>query len=94
MLENEFGCTSDHQRYHNCSTKNLFARKYGEGLGSKNNILLRIAWSLCLWDSRRIAIAKSIADTLNHHFESNVTKEYTDELSYPTKYIKLVNYLY
>ena len=79
-LENEFDFKSDHQRYHNCSTKNLFARKFKDGRGSKNNIILRIAWSICLWDMRRISVAKVIAEVLNHHFESNVTKEYTDEL--------------
>jgi voltage-gated potassium channel len=29
---------------------------------------------------RRIAIAKTIADALNHHFESDVKKVYTPEL--------------
>jgi voltage-gated potassium channel len=42
---------------------------------------MRVAWSASLWDSRRIAIAKSIADTLNRHFESNVEKEYDPDLN-------------
>lgn len=68
-LETRFDMTSDHQRYHN-SSPNLFARQYTEGRGSKNNIILRIAWSACLWDMRRIDIAKTIADALNRHFAS------------------------
>lgn len=79
-LNDKFGMDSDHQRYHNCISKNIFARKYTEGMGSKNNIILRVAWSACLWDSRRIAIAKTIADTLNRHFESDIKKEYDQEL--------------
>lgn len=79
-LEKEFSMTSDHQRYHNVSSPNLFARKFEEGKGCCNNIVLRIAWSACLWDSRRIAIAKTIADALNRHFESDVVKEYSPEL--------------
>ena len=79
-LEKEFSMTSDHQRYHNVSSPNLFARKFEEGKGCSNNIILRIAWSACLWDSRRIAIARTIADALNRHFESDVVKEYTPEL--------------
>ena len=80
VLEKNFGLTSDHQRYHNVTSPNVFARKYEEGKGSENNIVLRIAWSACLWDSRRIAIAKIIADALNRHFENDVTKGYNPEL--------------
>ena len=80
VLEKNFGLTSDHQRYHNVTSPNVFARKYEEGKGSENNIVLRIAWSACLWDSRRIAIAKTIADALNRHFENDVTKGDNPEL--------------
>ena len=79
-LRKSFDMDSDHQRYHNLTSKRLFPRNYSEGRGSRNNIVLRIAWSACLWDSRRIAIAKTIADALNRHFESNVTKEYPSDL--------------
>ena len=71
---------SDHQRYHNVSSPNLLVRKFQEGKGSRNNIILRIAWSACLWDSRRIAIAKTLADAINKHFESDKVKEYDPEL--------------
>lgn len=80
VLEKNFGLSSDHQRYHNVTSANVFARKYEKGKGSENNIILRIAWSACLWDSRRIAIAKTIADALNKHFENDVMKELNPEL--------------
>jgi voltage-gated potassium channel len=79
MME-EFGLDSDHQRYHNCTNKNIYLRKFEEGKGCDNNIVLRIAWSACLWDSRRMAIAKSLADTINHHFESDIQKDLAPEL--------------
>ena len=79
-LKDKFEMESDHQRYHTAATKNLFARKFQEGKGCRNNIIVRIAWSACLWDMRRIAIAKTIADALNRHFESDVTKEYDADL--------------
>ena len=41
---------------------------------------MRIAWSACLWDSRRIAIAKTIADALNRHFDNNSFENYSPEL--------------
>lgn len=78
-LETRFDMTSDHQRYHN-SSPNLFARQYTEGRGSKNNIILRIAWSACLWDMRRIDIAKTIADALNRHFASEKSIKYNRDL--------------
>ena len=80
-LESKFAMTSDHQRYHNVTTPNLFARKFSEGRGCKNNIVLRIAWSACLWDSRRIAIAKTIADSLNRHFDENKEIHTSEELN-------------
>ena len=67
-LSAEFGLESDHQRYHASTSPNLFARKYKKGRGAQNNIICRIAWSACLWDMRRIAMAKTMADMLNKHF--------------------------
>jgi hypothetical protein len=80
-LKSQFALDSDHQRYHGDSSKNLFVRRYTPGCGAENNIVMRVAWSASLWDSRRIAIAKSIADTLNRHFESDVEKEYDPDLN-------------
>jgi voltage-gated potassium channel len=58
-----------------------FRIKFEPGKGCENNIILRIAWSACMWDSRRIAIAKTIADALNQHFENDITKEYSPDLT-------------
>lgn len=80
-LEEEFDMKSDHQRYHDCSNPNWFTRKYEEGKGTENNIILRIAWRACLWDPRRIKIAKVIADKLNRHLGSGITTEYDPDLN-------------
>ena len=80
QLEKEFSMTSDHQRYHNVASPNIFARKFRKGKGSENNFILRVAWSACLWDSRRIAIAKTIAEALNRHFDSETPKAYLEDL--------------
>lgn len=84
-LERKYAMASDHQRYHNTSSPNIFARKYEQGKGSENNIILRIAWSACLWDSRRISIVKTLADALNRHFEKDVVKEYAPDLKSPER---------
>ena len=80
VLSEKFSMDSDHQRYHNVASPNLFARKFAENKGSRNNVVLRIAWSACLWDSRRIEIAKTIADVLNRHFESDKVKSPSSDL--------------
>lgn len=80
VLEEKFNMSSDHQRYHKANTQNLFVRKFEKGKGCENNIILRIAWSACLWDSRRIAIAKTLADCINRHFENETSKEYSPDL--------------
>lgn len=79
-LSEKYEMASDHQRYHNVSNPNILVRQFEEGKGSRNNIILRIAWSACLWDSRRIAIAKTLADAINRHFESDKVKGYDPEL--------------
>lgn len=78
-LERQFGLTSDHQRYHNLTSKRLFMRHFSEGRGAENNIVMRTAWSAFLWDPRRIAMAKTIADALRCHFEDEEA-EYSPDL--------------
>lgn len=80
VLEEKYNMSSDHQRYHKANTQNLFVHKFEKGKGCENNIILRIAWSACLWDSRRIAIARTIADCINRHFEYEACKEYSPDL--------------
>lgn len=80
-LEQKYSMSSDHQRYHNTTTPNLFIRKFNNDKGSKNNIVLRIAWSACLWDPRRIAIAQTIANALNLYIEGDTAKDQNPDLT-------------
>ena len=80
LLE-QFDLASDHQRYHSCAPANVYVRQFKNENKCVNNIVLRIAWSACLWDSRRIAIAKTIAESINRHLEKDTTKEFTPELT-------------
>ena len=75
QIKAKFDIDSDHQRYHDCSSSKLYLRKSEKGKGSENNIVRRVAWSVCLWDSRRIVVAQTLADAINRHFEADVTKE-------------------
>lgn len=80
-LQTEFGLASDHQRYHDFSSSGLFVRKFAPGKGCRNNVFLRTAWSASLWDVRRMRIAQVIAAAVNRHFDGNVVKEVSPELT-------------
>lgn len=75
----KYKMASDHQRYHAAASPNHYLRKCREGMSCKNNIVLRVAWSACLWDMRRIEIAKTIADALNRHINGGIN-EYAPDL--------------
>ena len=69
-VESEYGLTCDHQRFHDSSNKRLFIRKLSTR-ANVNAIMLRVAWSVSCWDSRRIAIAKSMAEIFSRHLDPN-----------------------
>lgn len=69
-LEDEYSLTTDHQRFHSTASPRLFVRKL-ENRKNINAIMLRVAWSVCCWDSRRIAIAKSMAEIFRKHLDPN-----------------------
>ncbi len=80
-LQTEFGLASDHQRYHDFSSPDLFVRKFSPGMGCRNNVFLRTAWSASLWDVRRMKIAQVIAAAVNRHFDGNAVKAQSPELT-------------
>lgn len=59
--------------YHSSNNPIIFLRKFNIP-DTSNNIVMRIAWSLALWDPRRLLIAKIMADKINKDllgFEGN-----------------------
>lgn len=80
-LQSEFGLESAFQRYHGVglNSHKLFTKKL-DNVANINSFALLIAWSVSLWDSRRTAVARTIADAFNRHLEGDVTKEYSLDL--------------
>lgn len=72
MLEEKYGFHSDRQRFHNTNNQKIFARHLEH---KTNSVYLRIAWSVACWDTRRTAISKDLADTINAIV--NLEKEHT-----------------
>ena len=79
-MENTYGFKTDRQRYHNTSSPNLFFRKL-ENSKKVNGFVLRIAWSVFLWNSRKMEIAKTLADVLNRDIRQNKCQLFDDEMN-------------
>ena len=77
----EFGLGTDFQRYHGDSVNadRLFTNKLATA-ATLNSFTIRIAWSVSLWDSRRIAIAKKLAELLAKHIEGRAELEQNPDL--------------
>lgn len=80
-LKSEFDLESAFQHYHGVGLNphKLYTHKLANA-ESINSFSLCVAWSVSFWDSRRIAIAKCLADALNRHLENDVQKEFDDDL--------------
>ena len=81
VFANEFGLGTDFQRYHGDSLNGdkLFSYKL-DTAATLNSFTMRIAWSVSLWDSRRIAVAKRLAELLAKHIEGRDELEFDPEL--------------
>ena len=63
-----YGLKTDRQRYHDTSSPDIFMRKL-ENASLVNGFVLRIAWSVLLWNARKIEIAKTLAQILKQQLE-------------------------
>ena len=83
VFANEFGLGTDFQRYHGDSLNGdkLFSYKL-DTAATLNSFTMRIAWSVSLWDSRRIAVAKRLAELLAKHIEGRDELEFDPELKF------------
>lgn len=77
VLDGKYGFQTDRQAYHSTDSPQLFMRKL-DNASKVNGFVLRIAYSAFLWNSRRVDIAKTIADVLQRNItgkELSVTPE-------------------
>ncbi len=70
IMKTKFDLLVDHQKYYSGTGKHLFARVFNLPKDS-NNVVVRIEWNKMLWDSRRILIAQTLAQTI----ENNILDE-------------------
>lgn len=78
-LHRLYGLTSDHGRYHSTSVKTLWPRRL-DLRPDAGHIMLRIAWSVMLWNGNRLIVAKTIADAVNRYLLGVEPLPYDDEM--------------
>lgn len=64
-MKQRFDLTTDHQVYHASDSPRLLLRKAHLN-ADVNNVMIRIEWQRLLWDTRRIMIAKTMAEIIAH----------------------------
>ena len=78
-MESKYGYLTDFQKYYSSSTPRLFARK-AKNADSVNAIYLRIAFKVLCWDSKRIEIAKNLAEVLHNSIDPESELKTDEEL--------------
>ena len=67
-MDCRYGIKTDRQRYHDTSSPNIFLRKL-KNAAQTNGFVLRIAWSVLLWNTQKIDVAKTLAQVLKRQIE-------------------------
>lgn len=85
-----YGLKTDRQRYHDTSSPNIYLRKL-DNASKVNGFVLRIAWSVLLWNARKIEIARTLAQVLKQEIEGSNLPECPDLKIKGIGYIDYVN---
>ena len=65
-VQSKYGFLTDRQKYHSSDSPDLFVRKL-KNADSVNAFVLRIAWSVLLWNPKKIEIAQTLAAVINRN---------------------------
>lgn len=66
IMEEKFGILSDNGRYHSSTNKTIWRRVLNVPENT-NTVLLRISWSVMLWNDERLLIARTLAKCINEY---------------------------
>ena len=70
-MDSIYGFKTDRQRYHSTTSSNLFLRKLANA-DAVNSFILRIAWSVFLWNSHKMEVAKVIAEVIHKNIQPDM----------------------
>lgn len=78
-LEKEFSIKCDRQRYHDsASTKNYL--RHLENKDNIEGIVIRIAWSECMWNPAHVQISQTMGEVINKYYDNDKPVGTSDEL--------------
>lgn len=77
IVKERYGLASDHNLYYEICSPKLYASKLNQEVSV---LALRIAWAVTAWNSNSIAIAKELADLINHYFNGIDEPVYAEAL--------------
>ena len=69
-VKKETNIETDSGRYHSSNSPIIYLRKFGIP-ETANNIIMRIAWSVALWDPNRLLVARILAENINKDILGN-----------------------
>ena len=78
-MENQFGMLTDHQRFYSTDNANQITRHLRKQQ-DVNCVVVRFDWAYVSWDSRRVAIMKTFADSINKYICHKTEIDYDPDL--------------
>lgn len=66
IMHEKFGIKTDNGKYHSYANPKIW-RRIVKLEKDVNSVMLRVAWSVMLWNDQRLLIAKTIADCINKY---------------------------
>jgi voltage-gated potassium channel len=78
-MDADFNIGTERQKYHSTVSPKLFLRQL-PGANDINGLVIRLAWSCIAWDSRRMLMAKTLADVLNRNIQPDNIHSEDEEL--------------
>lgn len=75
MMQEKYQLQSDQQQYHTASSKMYIGRHVQNSDKEVNAFTLRMAFSVSVWNDKRISIAHDLASVMRQHFCSSTIEE-------------------
>lgn len=78
-LEKEFSIKCDRQRYHDSASTKIYLRHL-ENKDNIEGIVIRIAWSECMWNPAHVQISQTMGEVINKYYDNDKPVGTSDEL--------------
>lgn len=78
-LEKEFSIKCDRQRYHDSASAKIYLRHL-ENKDNIEGIVIRIAWSECMWNPAHVQISQTMGEVINKYYDNDKPVGTSDEL--------------